>query len=166
MSDPRSTQRFSYPGIRQPQTRSAQEAALAEDAEVIGVLVGGKARAYSIAAMSKGPESHVINDVIAGRPVTVAYCNVMNCARAFTADSSGAPLDLGVGGWQGVKGLIVQLGGKNYALKDGKNLSTLKGPPLPYQQMDHQRMTWGEWHRAHPDTDVYVGSPRQNSHGG
>lgn len=166
MSDPRSTQHFSYPGIRQPPTRSAQEASLPEDAEVIGVFVEGKARAYSIAAMSKGPESHVINDLLAGHPVTVAYCNVMNCARTFTANSSGTPLDLGVGGWEGVKGLIVQLGGKNYVLKDGKNLSTPKGPPLPCQEMDHQRMTWGDWHRAHPDTDVYVGTPKESAHGG
>lgn len=159
LTDARSSQQFSFPGIRQPPTRSANEAGLAEDAEVIGVRIGGKARAYSVEALSRGPQSHVVNDLLGERPVTVAYCNVMGCARVFTADSSGAPLDLGVGGWQGVKGLIVRLDGVNYTLADGENLTNPKGSPLPFERMVYQRTTWGEWHQAHPETDVYVDPP-------
>ncbi len=165
-SDGRSSQYFSFPGIRQPRTRSAQEACLSEEAEVIGVCVQGKARAYSLAALSQGPQSHVVNDMIAGCPVSVAYCNTMNCAGVFTTTSKDAPLDLGVGGWDGHKGLILHSDGVNYALKDGTNLSTPEGPPLPYQQMAHHRMTWGEWHHAHPDTDIYDGSAQQTADGG
>lgn len=165
-TDPRSSAQFTFSGIQQPPTRSATEAGLAEDAAVIGVSFAGKARAYSIAAMSQGPRAHVINDMLAGHPVTVAYCNVMDCARVFTMNTSPAPLDLGVGGWRGEKGMILQVDGVKYALEDGKNLSTPDGSPLPYQQMDYQRTTWGEWHETHPDTDVYVRQPQTAALGG
>ncbi|HTU93703.1 MAG TPA: DUF3179 domain-containing (seleno)protein [Gemmataceae bacterium] len=148
-----------WPGLRLPPTRSAEEAGLAEDTEVIGVCVQGRARAYWVAALSGGPEFHVVNDVLGGRAVTVAYCDLLHCARVFTAASGGAPLDLGFGGWNERKGPMLQMGSVKYTLEDGKNLSQPQGPPLPYQRMEHQRTTWGEWRRAHPDTDVYVFAP-------
>ena len=147
-----------WPGIRHPPTRSAQEAGLADDSEVIGVCIGGKARAYRIAALSGEPQFHVVNDVLAGRPVTVANCEITGCVRAFTTTTSDAPLDLGVGGWNGA-GMMLQIGSVKYALEDGKNLTQLQGPPLPYQRLEHERTTWGQWRRAHPDTDVYVLPP-------
>ncbi len=164
--DSRSSLHGLWPGIRQPPTRSAHEAGLADDVVVIGVFIGGKARAYSIAALSKGPASHVVNDVLAGRPVSVAYCNATRCARVFTAASPVAPLDLSVGGWEGDKGLILQIGGVRYALKDGENLTSPEGAPLPYPEMVYQQTTWKEWHQAHPDTDVYVASPLSSLQGG
>jgi hypothetical protein len=148
-----------WPGLRLPPTRSAAEAGLAEDAEVIGVCVRGRARAYGIAALSGGPEFHVVNDLLGGRAVTVAYCDIRSCARVFTATSSDAPLDVGFGGLNERMVPILQVDNVDYALEDGKNLSHPQGPPLPYPRLEHERTTWGEWRRAHPDTDVYVSSP-------
>jgi hypothetical protein len=162
---PRQSKHGFWPGIQQPPTRSPHEVGLTEDAKVIGVYVEGRARAYAIAALSRGATSHVINDVIAGRPMSVVYCDVTRCTRVFTTVSSNTPLDLGVGGWEGGKGLILQIRGVNYALEDGENLTSPKGPPLPYQKMPFWQTTWREWRRMHPDTDVYVAS-RSSTHGG
>ncbi len=153
----------SWPGIRLPPTRSAEKAGLADDTEIVGVCVEGQTRAYLIDALSRGPTSHVVNDILAGHPLSVAYCPVMRCAQVFTSASSAVPLDLGIGGWRVGKGMILQLRGVNYTLMDGTNLTDPEGSPLPYQRMDYEKTTWGKWHRAHPDTDVYVGSVDSSS---
>jgi hypothetical protein len=148
-----------WPGIRQPATSSVQDSALAEDAEVIGITVEGRARAYSVAALSGGPAWHVVNDVVRGRPVSVTYCDLMGCTRVFTRDGGSKPLALDVGGWMNGKGMMLQIDGVNYALKDGANLSNPNDAPLPYKRMSHMLTTWGEWRRTHPDTDVYDKRP-------
>lgn len=148
-----------WPGIRQPPTRSARQAGLADDSEVIGVCIGGKARAYRVAALSGEPQFHVVNDVLAGLAVSVANCEITGCIRTFTATTSDAPLDLGVGGWNGDKGMMLQIGSVKYSLEDGKNLTQPQGPHLPYQRLEHERTTWGQWRRSHPDTDVYMLPP-------
>jgi hypothetical protein len=145
-----------WPGIQQPPTQSADEADLQDDAEVIGVCVEGRARAYEIAALSGGPEFHVVNDLLAGRPLTVVYCDLTRRARVLTSATCSVPLDIGVGGWDADKGLLLYVGGVQYALEDGKNITEPEEPPLPYQQIKYERMTWGQWRRAHPDTDVYL----------
>lgn len=138
----------SWPGVRLPPTRSAEKAGLEDDAEIIGVSVEGQTRAYLIDAMIRGPTSHVVNDILAGRPVSVAYCPVMCGAQVFTSATSAVPLALGVGGWKAGKGMILQLRGVDYALTDGKNLTDPQGSSLPYQRMDYEKTTW-EIGRAH-----------------
>ncbi len=148
-----------WPGLRQPPTHAAAEADLGDDAEVIGVQIEGRTRAYCIEALSGAPWYKVVNDVIAGRPVSVAYCDSTRCAGVFTATTNGAPLKLGIGGWDAEKGLMLHLEGVNYALEDGTNLTQPKGQPLPFERMQRKRTTWGQWRHAHPDTDVYVLPP-------
>ena len=72
---------FHVPGISQPATIPAHDAALEDLAEVVGIVVQGQARAYQIDAMSmpaeamseSGPEieyfltRHVVNDFVSGR---------------------------------------------------------------------------------------------------
>jgi hypothetical protein len=148
-----------WPGIRQPPTLDVEHADLKDDAEVIGVCVGGRARAYSVDSLSGDPAAHVVNDVLAGRPVTVVHCDFMRCTRVFTSAGSSVPLDVGMGGWDEAKGMILSVGGAKYALKDGANLTDREGPSLSYQRMEHERTTWGRWRRVHPDTDVYILPP-------
>lgn len=148
-----------FPGIRLPPVRTAAEARLEDDSEVIGICIGGRARAYRIAALSGGPEFHLVNDVLGGRPVSVAYCDHTRCVRVFTSNAGSAPLELGFAGWNERTGPILQMGSVRYALEDGKNLSQPQGPPLTYPRLEYERTTWGEWRRAHPDTDVYVIPP-------
>jgi hypothetical protein len=144
------------PGIRQPPTQSVDEAELDDDAEVIGVCVQGRARAYEVASLAVSPKFHVVNDVLSGRPVTVAYCDLTDCARVFTSKTSGTPLDISVVGLDENRSLVLYLDGVKYALEDSKNLTQPYGPPPPYQRMKFERTSWGQWRRAHPDTDVYA----------
>ena len=64
--------RDAIPAIFDPEFVSATEgdAQLAEDDLVIGVSIGGDARAYGVAFLS-GHE--IVNDVVAGRPIAVTW---------------------------------------------------------------------------------------------
>lgn len=54
-----------------PPTAPAREATfLKDDDEVLGFVVGGKARAYSVQAIAY---HHVVNDHLGGAPLTVTY---------------------------------------------------------------------------------------------
>src|ERR1700687_10463 len=70
---------ISYPGVRQPDTFAANNVAVPDDADIVGVEVGGIHRAYLLMGMAV-PQTHVVNDLVGGMPVSVAYCNLRNCA--------------------------------------------------------------------------------------
>src|SRR6266849_4890711 len=87
-----------FPGIHEPVTLAADEAAVPDSAAVVGIEAGGTHRAYLIQAMST-PEKHVVNDLPGGIPVSVAYCKLRDCVTAYTgARPTGERLDLGVYG--------------------------------------------------------------------
>src|SRR5438552_2413083 len=97
---------FFFPGIRQPEAVPASAAAVEDDADVIGVSVKGRHRAYCTAAMAEA-ERHVVNDLIDRVPVTVTYCPRTNCVRALTQDDeSDEPLDVVGRGWYEGKMMI------------------------------------------------------------
>jgi hypothetical protein len=76
----------------------AADAAGLNDAEiVVGVVVGGRARAYRLDAM-RDREKHVVNDMIGGVAVSVAYCDLTDCVRGYTDASAAQPLDVAVEG--------------------------------------------------------------------
>jgi hypothetical protein len=88
------------PGIQQPTTYRAASVRLADEAEVIGVLIEGRPRAYEVQAFSALPfgdySRHVVNDVLAGVPITVSYCDRLNCTRVYTEAHAKTPLPIGV----------------------------------------------------------------------
>jgi hypothetical protein len=137
-----------YAGLVQPPAKVAAAAELRDADVVVGVVVGNRARAYAVAALT-GPRTHVINDLIAGTPVTVTYCDRKYCARVFTGDGT-EPLSVGTGGFD--DGLILLLDGRRYRQDTGEEVD---GPgTFPYRPMTFVRTTWKEWSQAHPDTDV------------
>jgi hypothetical protein len=142
------------PGVRQPATRAAAEAGLPDDAEVVGVEVGGRARAYLVRAM-KRPTHHVLNDLLGRVPVSVTYCDLRDCVRVYTGGEQGTPLGLDVGGWRGR--LILHTRGGFYTQESGTVVAPGADEPFPYTELPHRRTTWKAWREAHPDTDVYVG---------
>jgi hypothetical protein len=144
-----------FPGVRLPPARPAAGAPIRDDREVLGVRVDGRARAYLLAALSF--PNHVVNDLVGGSSVSVAYCDKTGCARAFTGGRAGEPLALDVGGWADEKGMTLRHGGVEYAEETGENLTTPGGAPLPHRRLTFERTTWGTWRKAHPDTDVYTG---------
>lgn len=134
---------------------AAADVGLSPEAAVLGVSFAGRHRAYPVSAMSDSI-SHVMNDQVGGQPLTVAYCDRTNCARAFTSRDGQSALDLAVGGWLnegGVKDLIVRHGRSRYELTTGRAV-TPDAPPFPFETVDVEQTTWGEWRAAHPDTDL------------
>lgn len=142
-------------GLRDPRVCPAAEADLEDDEPVVGVLAGGRARAYVLKAMSYNPSYHVINDTLGGVPVSITHCDVYHCTRVFTDGTPGKPLDLGL---RGVKqgGLILRTGGHSYHQDSAEPLNP-DDPPFPYDGHEAALLTWGEWRHDHPDTDVFPG---------
>jgi hypothetical protein len=129
-----------------------------DDEEVIGVEVGGRARAYRLDAF-RDRTRHLVNDWIAGVPLSVAYCDLSDCVRVYTDPRGSAPLDIAVAGrFDGE--MVVKLGGVLYFHKSGTPMEPGAGP-LPFELLSPTRTTWKEWARRHPETDVYEGE-RQN----
>jgi hypothetical protein len=139
-----------YPGHLLPAAEAAAGAGLARDDVVIGVRVGGHARAYRLALLC-GPRNHVINDRLADARVTVTYCERTGCTRVF-AGAGPDPLDVRIGGYQ--NGLLLLLDGHRYRQDTGDPLGGGNGLPFPLAPIEFVRTTWAEWRAAHPDTDV------------
>jgi hypothetical protein len=144
---------FTAPGVMRPAVRPAKSAGLADEAEVIGIVVGGKARAYSVQALSS-TNRHVVNDLVGDIPATVTYCNRTRCAGVFTDARRGRPLDVWLGGFYGDQ-MLIKVGDDFFGQESGK--PQRPGAVFPYTRLTHQLTTWKAWRLAHPDTDVYVG---------
>jgi hypothetical protein len=144
---------FLCPGILRPHTYRADTAPLGDGDEVIGVMAGGKARAYLVAAFA-GQERHVVNDLVAGRPVTVTHCDLSNCTRVFTNSNQGQVLDIACGGRY--RGSLLLATPAGICLQDDA-AGNPGMPAVPYEQLPFTLTTWGEWKHLHADTDAYVG---------
>ena len=143
-------------GVRMPPAVAAEAAGLDDAEEVVGVVVNGAARAYRLAAL-RDPRHHVVNDLVGGAPVSVAYCDQTDCIRTYTGPGA-EPLRVRIAGMRDC-GLVVKLDGVYYDHRSGR---VVEGPPdaspLPHDRVPWTRTTWGAWRRDHPATDVSVGS--------
>jgi hypothetical protein len=147
---------FRAEGVRRPPARPAGDARLADHEGVIGVVAGGHARAYRLKAM-KDRDRHVVNDVVSGVPVSVTYCDLDDCVRAFTAPEGEAPLDVSTVGLK--KGrMVINVGGVDVFQDSGQPVDGGgAGAKVPYPSLPTVRTSWKLWREAHPQTDVYLG---------
>jgi len=84
------------PAIDEPKFVRASSARFLEDDEpVLAVEVDGEARAYPVQIMTW---HEIVNDTIAGRPVTVSYCPLCNSAIAYDRRLGDRVLDFGTSG--------------------------------------------------------------------
>jgi hypothetical protein len=133
----------------------AVEADIPDDAQVIGIVCDGRARAYSLAAMSLMTK-HIVNDVIDTSPITVTYCDRLDCVRVFEGEAnSGKPLAVNLMGYR--EGLLLQVGGQIYEQESGRSLTSGNGAVIPLAAHPYQRTTWKEWKAVHPTTDIFTG---------
>jgi hypothetical protein len=142
------------PGVRRPPVVSAAASGLTETDDVIGVVVRGKARAYSVQVMAGRPQNHVINDLIAGTPVTVTFNNRGRIVRVFAGTGS-EPLDVKVGMSPGGD-MILAVGGEQFIQRSATPVDAATSGQFPLESVDHELTTWKKWHDAHPDTDAVV----------
>lgn len=129
--------------------------ALADGTPVIGVVIDGRHRAYPLVEFMR-PQDHVRNDLMGDVPVTVAFCDLSNCVRAYTDTRRGERLTFRVGGANPnrARSMLLVVGEKSYDMESGVGL---EGEQIPYTSVPAVRTTWGEWKREHPDTDAVVG---------
>jgi hypothetical protein len=143
-------------GIRQPPARPTEEAGLSDEEEILGVVVGGASRAYRLASM-RGSAQHIVNDVIAGIPLSVTYCDITECVRAFTGPGT-APLALDQGGLMHDR-MVLSVGGVDFLQDSGEPIEPGAGVAFPYATYPCTRTTWKAWREAHPQTDAWAGTP-------
>jgi hypothetical protein len=148
-------QNDSKPIVR-PRVLAATAARLRPEERVVGVEVGGRPRAYVLAAFDD-PGRHVVNDLVNGVPVSVVYCNLTRCLRVYTDSANSRPLDIQAAGLFNGE-MVVRLRGALYLQSSGKALDPVGTPSsAPYELLVPTLATWSEWTRRHPDTDVCLG---------
>ena len=145
------------PGVDCPPAHSPSEAKLADDEAIIGVSGGGRSRAYQVRALAQGPASHIVNDVLGGVPISVTYCDLRDCVRVFTGKGRGT-LALRQGGLHRGE-MVLRSAGHPYRQESLSALEPDGTPDFPYKDYAYERTTWGTWRKAHPSTDIYLGSP-------
>jgi Protein of unknown function (DUF3179) len=151
-------------GVIRPPTCEAAKAGLKDDAEVLGIEVNGVARAYRLAALCD-INRHIVNDNVNGVPVSVLYCDLNDCARAYTGPASPNPLPIRQAGMK-FGDMILKVGDVFYQHSTGQALGGTgfpdapdrSLPPLPFSPTAVTRSTWREWKQQHPQTDVYLGA--------
>jgi hypothetical protein len=132
-----------------------REAGLLDDALVVGVELGGEARAYPLDFMF-GPRNEVLNDALGPTRIAVTWCPVAHCAVVYDRALDGRPLELGTVGlengvsilydrqtrswWSQVAGRAVR--GPLEGRRLTKRLSTIT--------------TWATWRTLHPGTTVWM----------
>ena len=133
-----------------------REAKLRPDEPVIGVEIGGRGRAYRVAAFDDA-SGHVVNDMLGDTPVSISYNNMTGCARVYTGKKGAAPLEIECPGLLGGQ-MVVKLETALYFHDSGGPLDAGDNrPPVACTIVAPNRTKWKAWVARYPDTDVYVG---------
>jgi hypothetical protein len=144
--------RDSIPALVHPEALSAADSPWADDVRVIGVEVGGEARAYPLAVLNW---HELVNDTLGGLPILVSYCPL--CATAMVFDRI---LDRRTRQF-GVSGLLYR---SDLLLYDRQTESLwsqiaatavageLAGKKLNLLRSRQQR--WVDWLSAHPNSTI------------
>lgn len=148
---------FNYPGVRQPPTVPAAAARLGDGEQVVGVVAGGKARAYAVRALKGKVYNHVVNDLVGGVPVTVTYSDLGSPVQLFTGGGR-EPLDVRIAGVRDGQ-MALKVENQFYSQQTGQPLDPGLPGHISFEPMKFERTTWKKWREAHPDTDVYLEPP-------
>jgi len=133
------------PGITDPYFHQVDEVLIDDDIPVIGIEVDGSFRAFLDEGMME-LDQHVVHTEQNGKPITIAYCDITDCIRVFhRGDLVTTQIMMG-GMLESQLALVIE--GRRYRLDDER---------IPLEQYPLTRTTWGEWKKAHPETEIYVG---------
>jgi hypothetical protein len=133
-------------GVTDPKIFPADEVMIPDRSTILGIEVDGKYRAYLANGMADSTSLHIVHDYLGGKPITMTFCDRSNCSRAFLRHRVSSE-DILMGGWSGEEMWLM--------IKDKRYLQSSKEIPIPEHPVE--MMTWGEWKKAHPETDIYLG---------
>lgn len=138
---------------------------LTDSDTVVGVDVGGVARAYPLAVLTW---HEVVNDTLptpdGDLPLLVTYCPL--CRSAVVADRTveGSVTRFGVSGYLYESDLVMYDTATD-SLWSQVLARAIRGPRTGARLTlrPNTLATWGEWRSAHPDTDVLLPPPASNT---
>ena len=135
-------------GVVEPRSWSVAEVAdtVGDEETVLGIEVDGKYRAYLASGMSEATSRHIVHDQLAGKPITMTFCDRNRCSRAFVRKNV-KPDNFMMGGWSGEE-MWLLINNRRYLHSSEK---------VPMEEYPIEVTTWGKWKAAHPDTDIYLG---------
>lgn len=129
--------------------------ALPQKERVVGLQLGGRAKAYAFTGLEKTP---VLNDEFHGQPIVVAYNRSARTAAIFSRELEGQTLTFGPapGGRETVSPLLDRETGSRWSGSTGK---AVEGPLAGRQltQLPTTLAFWFGWFSFFPDTEVYRG---------
>ena len=162
--------RDSIPALDDPAHVSVADAPWDDRERVIGVHLGGEARAYPISILVW---HELVNDVLDGRPILASYCPLCGTGIVFdrrprsaqpgVRASSAAPNSPSPGEelHVGVSGLLYRSDLLMYDRETESLWPQISGEAVTGSsrgrrlgQIRSQMTTWGEWRRRHPETTV------------
>jgi len=133
---------------------------LADDDIVIGVVIGGEARAYPRHIM----ETHeLVNDSIGGERIAVAYCTLCGSGQAYRLDNLSAEFQPAV---LRTSGLLNRSNKIMFDLTSRSMVDTFTGEArtgpwrqagIVLEQITTVTSRWGAWRADHPETTVMAG---------
>jgi Protein of unknown function (DUF3179) len=125
---------------------------LEEEDLVVGIELGGEARAYPVALLSL---HEVVNDVVGGVPVAITWCPLCRTATAFERRVGGRVHAFGVSGllYSGNLILFDRTTGSLWSqLLGGAVTGQMRGREL--RSVPVVQETWSRWRRRHPEASV------------
>ena len=152
-----------YPILRSPRVVPAAEARIGDGELVIGVVVGGAARAYPVNLMW-GPESETINDTLGGTAVAATWCPVAHSAVVYERTVDGKALELGT---LGLELGVFKLYDRQTRSKWSQVSGAAEAGPMSRRALKKRESmltTWGRWRELHPDTTVFFDPALPNHH--
>ncbi|CAG0979942.1 hypothetical protein MYXO_01795 [Myxococcaceae bacterium] len=144
--------RDGIPALFDPPTTSAESSPFAAEEFVIGVAIGGEARAYPLAIL----EWHeLVNDTLAGRPILVSYCPLCGTAMVFDRRVRGGLRSFGVSGLLYLSDLLLY-DRETRSLWSQVKASAVTGASLGERLvlLRSSLLRLGEWRALHPSTSV------------
>jgi hypothetical protein len=145
------------PALTNPKHIAAADATYLEDDELVfGVVIEGDARAWPLRILDW---HEMVNDVVGGVPVTLAYCTLCGSGILYDARVPGhdEPFVFGSSGFiyrsnklmydQATHSLWHQFTGRPV-------VGPLAGSGIELEVLPITTTTWREWQMQHPDTNV------------
>jgi hypothetical protein len=144
--------RDGIPALDAPKTLAAADAPWEDDERVIGVALGGEARAYPLAVLVW---HELVNDTLGGHPILVSYCPLCGTGIVFDRRIAGKTRRFGVSGLlyrsdlllydRETESLWSQISAEAVTgASRGARLELIRGDVT----------TWGAWQAAHPKSRV------------
>ncbi len=144
--------RDGIPALDHPAAIEPGRSAWSDDARVLGVVVGGEARAYPVGVLNW---HELVNDTLGGEPILVSFCPLCGTGLVFDRRIDGETRSFGVSGLL-YRSDLLMYDRETESLWSQIAAEAITGPLLGRRlRLLRVRMdTWGAWRRDHPDTTV------------